>query len=283
MTFQFAARRTRASRRAPASPGRTAPPGPPDRRRASANGAAVAEGVDEHPAVPHLDRQPDQAVRGRVERRDLAEPGRRDQRAGQVVAPGVVRADDGALGRRPPSGSSSWPRCRQVFANAATSPAASRDSRTGTSPTVVATWVAAVGEHRPPTRPRQAQDAGEEVPPLPGQHGLATCRPRRAAWCSRRTAAEPGPAARATRGAAVMTHLHGATARRVRAWPDARSRSDARRSCGRPSTRSTRRGFAHTRVADVASSARHQHRPGLLPLRVQGRAAVGGLRVRRRA
>ena len=45
----------------------------------------------------------------------------------------------------------------------------------------------------------------------------------------------------------------------------------------------TERGFASTRVADVAGRPRHQHRARLLPLRLEGRAAVAGVRLRRGA
>ena len=122
------------------------------------------------------------------------------------------------------------------------------------SPTVVATWVAPPA-NTASTRPRQVQDAGEEVPPLPGEHRPPTCTPPPAASCPRRTAAGPGASSSGRHAGQRSCHTSTrSAAHRVRAWPDARSRSVARRSCGRRSTRWSKRGFAHTRVADVAAA-----------------------------
>ena len=103
-----------------ASPGRTARPASSRSPTCSANGAAVAGRVDEHPAVPDVARAAaTRPCSARVEVSTVVEAGRRDDRArpGRRTRRGTGRSAR-AWSPVPPSGSSSCPRCRQVLANA---------------------------------------------------------------------------------------------------------------------------------------------------------------------
>ena len=150
----------------------------------SAKGRGGARGVHEHPALPDLDRA---ARRGPARRaRSTRSRGSRARRAasrrGRTSRRGTGRRRSAWSWRRP-SGSSSWPRCRQVLANARTPPGRARPAAEGEQHGDVPDGHRALGERRrarassvvpPEARP----GAGEEVPPLPRQHRLGGVRLR---------------------------------------------------------------------------------------------------------
>ena len=152
--------------------------------------------VDEHPPVPHLGRQLDQAVAGLVERLDPLEARRHDHLPGEVVRPRVVRAGQRALGpgaalgqhlvpavpagvgeraHRPRPRTSAARRCRRPRGRAG-SPGAPRRRR--------------AGPRRGPGTASCRRRSG--VAPRPARPGR--CTPPRAASSTGRTGAAHGPA-----------------------------------------------------------------------------------------
>ena len=180
--------RRSAGRRPPASRCRTARAARPARRR-TARTAAPRGAPSGCSACPNT--QPCQTSSGSSTRPCSAvsndstsrKPGRPLQRPGQVVGPGVVGAADRPLGRRPPSsGSSSCPRCRQVFANIR-EPRRLPRSRT-TRQDDVADHHGALGDARSSCGEQIGDPAetrpppGEQVPAFPRQHLVGGVRRR---------------------------------------------------------------------------------------------------------
>ena len=138
---------------------------------------SVAAGVDHHPPVPVLDGHRDQSVLRPVEPVGRVEPGRRQQRAVQPVAPPVVRAVDRPVRARRPA--------RRQFVGAVLA---------GVVEAAQLAVVAAHQQHGVVTdldgpsgtdrgevvRPSRADPgAGEEVRPLPRQDGVVEVGGRR--------------------------------------------------------------------------------------------------------
>ncbi len=124
-----------------------------------------------------------------------------------------------------PSGSSSWPRCRQVFGKSRSpSPAdSSRTSRQDTSPTADGALGDRLGPGRGQQvlRPAQAGPArGEQVAHAPSRAPRRRCRPRRAASASARPrSARRGARLRAGPGAGPSSRAPpGAPRVRCREW-----------------------------------------------------------------
>ena len=146
-------------------------------------------------------------MRRRVERRDLLEAGRGDQRAGQVVAPRVVRAHHRAPGRRRPVG--------QQLVAAVPAGVRDRGDLAGRIAREHDRDVAHRGRHLGGAAVEHRLDPADAGPrrrrrgaAAPRPAPRPTCTPSRAASCPRRTAAGPGRAAPATPGQRVMSHLH---------------------------------------------------------------------------
>ena len=193
-----------------------------------------------------------------------------------------------------PSGSSSWPRCRQVFANIRTA-APSRTSSAATSPTATARWVS------PPPSSAGRQQVGDatQAGPAARRTGAAAPRPAPRGRCRRPPAACAAGAP--SGGAAARTVSIGSTCASLIDGPPAGwllccgswvIAGDAARP---PHGRGAARGDPHRHHraprprrprGDPGGGRRRragrQPGPGLLPLRHQGRARRRRVRARRR-
>ncbi len=157
--------------------------------------------VDEQPAVP-LDGRASTAARTRlVEALEVAEAaGAARSAAVQLVGPGVVGQTSAPALRLVPHGSSSWPRCRQAFANARSAPSSSRISSTPPAPVSTAAGCPARRSVAACRRTASRRRRG----PLPLQHrGIEVRRrgqhPRRAERSVRRRPPPRGQRSAASR------------------------------------------------------------------------------------
>ena len=125
------------------------------------------------------------------------------ERAVQVVGPGVVGAEDRPPGGRSPTPSSSWPRWRQVLANARTRPSVPGQQHPGPADPDRPLGAGAPGRPRGQRRSRTWQSV-----PVEGEH------PRRGVGVAREHAAlaersQGRPRSTGSKGGAVVTSMVG--------------------------------------------------------------------------
>ena len=147
----------------------------PDRNDPS--GGSVAAGVDHHPPVPVLDGHRDQSVLRPVEPVGRVEPGRRQQRAVQPVAPPVVRAVDRPVRARRSARRQFVGAVLAGVVEAAQLAVVAADQQYGVVTDLDGPSGTDRGEVVRP--PRAHPGAGEEVRPLPRQDGVVEVGGRR--------------------------------------------------------------------------------------------------------
>ena len=253
-------------------------------------------GVHEHPALPALDRQLDQPVLVGVEALDALVARCRVQRAGEVVGPGVVRADDRPLGVAAVS-----------LDELVCAVAAGVRERVDVVAVPGQQHVHVADHHGPlgdgsPSAPGAAQlvlatdagpRAGEQVALLPREAPRRWCTPRRAASCELpngcRVSSRPGQVE--SSAALAVEKLVVIQVMIPRSFC-----VDRVSAMGRRKVEVRREEILVATIAEIETSGMsacgwltsphslgREQRPGLLPLRHQGRVARRGTGVRRRA